>query len=240
MMSKSYDLIVIGAGPGGYVAAIRAAQLGKDVAIVEKQHVGGVCLNVGCIPSKIFLEYGAKVRDIHSANNWGIKTNHIDIDVTSLVQRKDQVVKTVTDDVRDALRQHNVDFIEGEAEVLEGLKVQVDQTIYTAKDIILATGTKPFVPPIEGLDQVHFETADTFFDMEQLPKQLVIIGGGVIASEIASSMADLDVDVTILEKGDSILSSEIKEIRDHLSTYLKQQGVNIITNSETKKVNAKT
>lgn len=113
MMSKSYDLIVIGAGPGGYVAAIRAAQLGKNVAIVEKQHVGGVCLNVGCIPSKIFLEYGAKVRDINSANNWGIKTNHIDIDVTSLVQRKDQVVKTVTDDVRDALRQHNVDFIEG-------------------------------------------------------------------------------------------------------------------------------
>ena len=240
MMSKSYDLIVIGAGSGGYVAAIRAAQLGKNVAIVEKQHVGGVCLNVGCIPSKIFLEYGAKVRDINSANNWGIKTNHIDIDVTSLVQRKDQVVKTVTDDVRDALRQHNVDFIEGEAEVLEGLKVQVDQTIYTAKDIILATGTKPFVPPIEGLDKAHFETADTFFDMEQLPKQLVIIGGGVIASEIASSMADLDVDVTILEKGDSILSSEIKEIRDHLSTYLKQQGVNIITNSETKKVNAKT
>ena len=146
----------------------------------------------------------------------------------------------MTDDVRDALRQHNVDFIEGEAEVLEGLKVQVDQAIYTAKDIILATGTKPFVPPIEGLDKAHFEIADTFFDMEQLPKQLVIIGGGVIASEIASSMADLDVDVTILEKGDSILSSEIKEIRDHLSTYLKQQGVNIITNSETKKVNAKT
>ena len=112
MMSKSYDLIVIGAGPGGYVAN-SSDTTRQNVAIVEKQHVGGVCLNVGCIPSKIFLEYGAKVRDINSANNWGIKTNHIDIDVTSLVQRKDQVVKTVTDDVRDALRQHNVDFIEG-------------------------------------------------------------------------------------------------------------------------------
>lgn len=240
MMSKSYDLIVIGAGPGGYAAAIRAAQLGRDVAIVEKQHVGGVCLNVGCIPSKIFLEYGAKVKDIQSANNWGIKTNHIDIDLNGLVQRKDQVVKTVTDDVRDALQQHNVDIIEGEAEVLEGLKVQVNQTIYTAKDIILATGTKPFVPPIEGLDQAHFETADTFFNMDALPKQLVIIGGGVIASEIASSMADLGVDVTILEKGDNILSSEIEEIHTHLSSYLKQQGVQIITNSETKKVNATT
>lgn len=240
MMSKSYDLIVIGAGPGGYAAAIRAAQLGKHVAIVEKQHVGGVCLNVGCIPSKIFLEYGAKVRDIQSANNWGIKTNHIDIDLNGLVQRKEQVVKTVTDDVRDALQQHNVDMIEGEAEVLEGLKVQVNQTIYTAEDIILATGTKPFVPPIEGLDQAHFETADTFFNMDALPKQLVIIGGGVIASEIASSMADLGVDVTILEKGDNILSSEIEEIHTHLSSYLKQQGVQIITNSETTKVNATT
>ena len=116
------------------------------------------------------LEYGAKMRDINSANNWGIKTNHIDIDVTSLVKRKD-VVKTVTDDVRDALRQHNVDFIEGEAEVLEGLKVQVDQAIYTAKDIILATGTKPFVPPIEGLDKAHFEIRHGTW----LPKQLVII-----------------------------------------------------------------
>lgn len=240
MMSKSYDLIVIGAGPGGYAAAIRAAQLGKRVAIVEKQHVGGVCLNVGCIPSKIFLEYGAKVRDIQSANNWGIKTKHIDIDLNGLVQRKDQVVKTVTDDVRDALQQHNVDMIEGEAEVLEGLKVQVNQTIYTAEDIILATGTKPFVPPIEGLEQAHFETADTFFNMDALPKQLVIIGGGVIASEIASSMADLGVDVTILEKGDNILSSEIEEIHTHLSSYLKQQGVQIITNSETTKVNATT
>lgn len=240
MMSKSYDLIVIGAGPGGYAAAIRAAQLGKHVAIVEKQHVGGVCLNVGCIPSKIFLEYGAKVRDIQSANNWGIKTNHIDIDLNGLVQHKDQVVKTVTGDVRDALQQHNVDMIEGEAEVLEGLKVQVNQTIYTAKDIILATGTKPFVPPIEGLEQAHFETADTFFNMDALPKQLVIIGGGVIASEIASSMADLGVDVTILEKGDNILSSEIEEIHTHLSSYLKQQGVQIITNSETTKVNATT
>lgn len=240
MMSKSYDLIVIGAGPGGYAAAIRAAQLGKHVAIVEKQHVGGVCLNVGCIPSKIFLEYGAKVRDIQSANNWGIKTNHIDIDLNGLVQRKDQVVKTVTDDVRDALQQNNVDMIEGEAEVLEGLKVQVNQAIYTAEDIILATGTKPFVPPIEGLDQAHFETADTFFNMDALPKQLVIIGGGVIASEIASSMADLGVDVTILEKGDNILSSEIEEIHTHLSSYLKQQGVQIITNSETTKVNATT
>ncbi|SUM42690.1 dihydrolipoamide dehydrogenase [Staphylococcus petrasii] len=240
MMSKSYDLIIIGAGPGGYAAAIRAAQLGKHVAIIEKKHVGGVCLNVGCIPAKLFLEYGAKVRDIHSANSWGIKTNNIDIDLTGLVQRKDQVVKTVTDDVRDALSQHKVDLIEGEAEVLEDLKVQVNETIYTAKDIILATGTKPFVPPIEGVDQAHYETADTFFNMKKLPKQLVIIGGGVIASEIASAMADLGVDVTILEKGDSILSSEIKEIREHLTSYLKQQGVNIITNSETKKINATT
>lgn len=240
MMSKSYDLIIIGAGPGGYVAAIRAAQLGKHVALIEKKHVGGVCLNVGCIPAKLFLEYGAKVRDIHSANSWGIKTNNIDIDLTGLVQRKDQVVKTVTDDVRDALSQNNVDLIEGEAEVLEDLKVQVNETIYTAKDIILATGTKPFVPPIEGVDQAHYETADTFFNMKELPKQLVIIGGGVIASEIASAMADLGVDVTILEKGDSILSSEIKEIREHLTSYLKQQGVNIITNSETKKINATT
>ena len=112
MMSKSYDLIVIEQDLE-VMSQNSSSTTRQNVAIVEKQHVGGVCLNVGCIPSKIFLEYGAKMRDINSANNWGIKTNHIDIDVTSLVKRKDQVVKTVTDDVRDALRQHNVDFIEG-------------------------------------------------------------------------------------------------------------------------------
>ena len=118
MMSKSYDLIVIGR-TWRLCRSNSSSTTRQNVAIVEKQHVGGVCLNVGCIPSKIFLEYGAKMRDINSANNWGIKTNHIDIDVTSLVKRKDQVVKTVTDDVRDALRQHNVDFIEGKQKFLK-------------------------------------------------------------------------------------------------------------------------
>ena len=148
------------------------------------------------------------MRDIHSANNWGIKTNHIDIDVTSLVKRKDQVVKTVTDDVRDALRQHNVDFIEGEAEVLEGLKVQVDQTIYTAKDIILATGTKAIRTTNRRARQstlklIHFSTWNNCRNACDYWWRRYCLGNSLING-------DLDVDVTILEKGDSILSSEIK------------------------------
>lgn len=236
-MSKAYDLIVIGAGPGGYVAAIRAAQLGKKVAIIEKVNAGGTCLNVGCIPSKTFLEHGTKVHDIQVANDWGISTSEVNVDVSKLVQRKKQVVQTLTGGVKQLLKKNKVDYIEGEATVTDDLEVKVNDEKYKAQDILLATGSKPFVPPIEGLDNIDYETTDTFFDLKALPKKLAVIGGGVIATELASSMADLGVDVTIVEVSENILLTEIEEVRDLIRQHLDNQGVHIITNSNIKKVN---
>lgn len=235
-MTDSYDLIVIGAGPGGYVAAIRAAQLGQKVAIVEKTNAGGTCLNVGCIPSKTLLEHGTKAHDIRKANDWGIETQGMKVNFSKLVQRKQHIVSTLTGGVKQLLKKNKVNFIKGEATVTKDLEVKVGNQSYQAKDIILATGSKPFIPPIEGLNDIKYETTDTFFDIETLPKQLAIIGGGVIATELASSMADLGVEVTMIEVNEDILLTEIEEVRELLKDHLKNQSIRILTGAKISKV----
>lgn len=236
VMTESYDLIVVGAGPGGYVAAIRAAQLGQKVAIVEKTNAGGTCLNVGCIPSKTLLEHGTKAHDIRKANDWGIETQAMKVNFSKLVQRKQHIVSTLTGGVKQLLKKNKVTFIKGEATVTKDLEVKVNNQTYQAKDIILATGSKPFIPPIEGLNDIKYETTDTFFDIETLPKQLAIIGGGVIATELASSMADLGVEVTMIEVNEDILLTEIEEVRELLKDHLKNQSIRILTGAKISKV----
>ena len=235
-MMDSYDLIVVGAGPGGYVAAIRAAQLGQKVAIVEKTNAGGTCLNVGCIPSKTLLEHGTKAHDIRKANDWGIETQGMKVNFSKLVQRKQHIVSTLTGGVKQLLKKNKVTFIKGEATVTKDLEVKVSNQSYQAKDIIIATGSKPFIPPIEGLNDIKYETTDTFFDIETLPKQLAIIGGGVIATELASSMADLGVEVTMIEVNEDILLTEIEEVRELLKDHLKNQSIRILTGAKISKV----
>lgn len=231
-MTESYDLIVVGAGPGGYVAAIRAAQLGQKVAIVEKTNAGGTCLNVGCIPSKTLLEHGTKAHDISMANDWGIETQSLKVNFSKLLKRKQHIVNTLTDGVKYLLKKNKVTYIEGEATVTDDLKVKVNSDTYQSKDIILATGSKPFIPPIKGLDDIKYETTDTFFDLDTLPKQLAIIGGGVIATELASSMADLGVKVTMIEVNEDILLTEIEVVRERLKAHLKSQKIKILTSAK--------
>lgn len=227
---NNYDVVVIGSGPGGYVSAIRAAQLGKKVAIIEKSHMGGTCLNVGCIPSKLMLAYGKKVSDIKKANDWGIKTSSINIDYDKLLERKTHVVQTLTGGVTQLLKKNKVDIFEGKAQITEDLSIHCNQHTIQSKDIILATGSHPFIPPIKGLNEINYETTDTFFNLSELPQKLTIIGGGVIATELASSMADLGVKVTMIEVAEDILLTEIEEVRTMLKKQLKSQNISIHTN----------
>jgi dihydrolipoamide dehydrogenase len=229
---KGYDLIVIGSGPGGYTSAIRAAQLGKDVAIVEKQKIGGSCLNVGCIPSKTLLKFGAMAENIKKANSWGIKTNDIAIDFGALMKRKNDVVQTLTMGVDALLKKNKVTFYEGEAEVKDDLTVTIGDEKIKGKNILLATGSKPSVPPIKGLDRTSFLTTDTFFNMEALPDSLCIIGGGVISVELATAMAALQTKVTIVEVADDILSTEDADARKIVKKGLEKQGIAIYTSAK--------
>lgn len=233
---KHFDLIVIGAGPGGYVAAIRAAQKGKKVAVIEKSSLGGTCLNVGCIPSKTFLQHSEWVEKIKMANLNGISAEVKHIDYKKLVERKEKVVGTLVNGIGYLFQKNNITLIRGEATVLENLVVTVNNQEFKGKDLILATGSRPFVPPIKGLDQVSYHTTDTFFDLKEQPKELVIIGGGVIGIELAFAMAPLGTKVTVVEVADDILLTEDYEAREILKRKMDKLGINYNTKATIREV----
>lgn len=233
---KEFDLIVIGAGPGGYVSAIRAAQLGKKVAIVERKKLGGTCLNVGCIPSKALLKHSEMVEEIQKANSWGIKTGELSIDFPKLMKRKDQVVQTLTGGVDHLLKKNKITFFQGDATVTEDRVVSVGNEKMKGRDILLATGSKPFIPPIKGLDRVNYLTTDSFFDLKELPKSMVIIGGGVISVELAFAMAPLGTKVTIIEVAPDILLTEDLDARKIIKKQLQKKKVQTIIKAEIREV----
>lgn len=236
MMVEQFDLIVVGAGPGGYVASIRAAQLGMKVAVIEKDRVGGTCFNVGCIQSKLLIEHGKRVYEMNQAKDWGIFANHIELDINKMNHRKDEVVDEIIGNVHHLFDENHVNYIQGEAVVHSDLSVEVNGRVLHANDIVLATGSSPFVPPIEGVGKIDYETTDSFFKHSTLPEQITIVGGGVIATELASAMADLSVHVTILESGDNILRSEDKDVQASIRKLLDHQGVKIVTHARVNKV----
>lgn len=233
---EEFDLVVIGAGPGGYVSAIRAAQLGKKVAIVERKKLGGTCLNVGCVPSKALLKHSEMVEEIQKANSWGIMTGELSIDFPKLMKRKDQVVQTLTGGVDHLLKKNKITFFQGEATITEDLVVSIGDDKIRGRDILLATGSKPFIPPIKGLDKVNYLTTDSFFDLKELPKSMVIIGGGVISVELAFAMAPLGTKVTIIEVAPDILLTEDLDARKIIKKQLQRKKVQTIIKAEIREV----
>ncbi len=233
---KNFDLTIIGAGPGGYVAAIHAAKLGLSVALIERKKVGGTCLNVGCIPSKVMLKHSHLAIDIQKAKTWGIDANINSINFGKLKKRKDQVVNSLVQGVQGLIKKNAITLFSGEATVDHRNTVYIEGKSFYSKDIILATGSRPFVPPIEGLKTIDYETTDTFFDIEEQPKKLVIIGGGVIAVELAFSLAPLGTDVTILEVANDILLTEDEDARQIIKAKMDKIGIKYKTNAEIKSV----
>ena len=208
-----YDIVIVGAGPGGYIAAEEASRLGKKVAVIEKNEIGGTCLNVGCIPSKAYLEHAHWLHTISKSQRYGIDVEVKSIDFKSLIERKDKVVSTLQNGIASTFKSLKIDYIEGEAQFKDGNALYVgDKQIYY-HDLILATGGRPFIPPIPGIENANYLTTDTFFNLETLPEKLVIIGGGVIAIELAYAMEALGVNVTVLEVAKDILLTEDSDAR---------------------------
>lgn len=236
---KKYNLIVIGAGPGGYVAAVEAARLGQKVAVIEKEKIGGTCLNVGCIPSKAYLKHASWVDEMEEANRFGLKNTLTDIDYAKLVDRKDGVVNQLQQGIHYLFNQNKIDYYEGEAELRTSHEVVVNNELLESEYVLLATGSKPFVPPIKGIDQAAYLTTDTFFNLRELPEELVIIGGGVIGVELAFAMAPLGTKVTIIEVAPSILMTEDKEATQLIKNQLKKMKVEVIEGANIKQVTQK-
>lgn len=224
-----YDLIVIGAGPGGYIAAVRAAQYGLKVAVVEKKAIGGTCLNVGCIPSKSYIKHSSWILAAEEAGKFGVDYELKSLDFERLVGRKDQVVKKLQGGINHLFSKYKIDYYEGVATIDSQKRVIVSDETLTYEHLILATGSRPFVPPINGLNQVEFDTTDTFFSRTTLPEKLAIIGGGIIAIELAFAMKPLGVDVTVIEVAKDVLLTEDPEARQIIKQQLTKMGIKIHT-----------
>jgi dihydrolipoamide dehydrogenase len=237
---KKYDIVVIGGGPGGYVAAIRAAQQGKKVALVEAQDLGGTCLNRGCIPSKTLLRHSEVIEQIEKAKSWGIETGPVTLSLSKMLERKEQVILKLRNGISFLLKKGKIDVLNGYGEVKKDGKIVVktegkEETLSTEK-IIIATGSSPVIPAIPGLDQASYYTSDTIFNIDTIPGSLVIVGGGIIGVEFACIFSSLKVPVTIVEMGDRIVPSEDKDASKALSQSLKKKGVTILTNAKVKEV----
>jgi len=228
MSEKKYDLIIIGAGPGGYLAAERAGHKGKNVLIIEKEkRLGGVCLNKGCIPTKTLLNSAKIFYKSQNSESYGVTVSDAKYNFDSAMKWKGKVVDLMTRGVAYQMKRFNVDVIEGEAKFVSRNSVSVNGAEYSGDNIIIATGSSPAKIPINGIDQPHVITSDEVFNIAEPPKNLVIIGGGVIGLEFASYFSMIDVNVTVLEMLPEVIPNVDAEIAKLLRTSLK--GCNILT-----------
>jgi dihydrolipoamide dehydrogenase len=234
---QTFDIVIVGGGPGGYVAAIKAGQLGYKVAVIERENVGGVCLNWGCIPTKTLLKSAKVFEQFKHAKDYGIdvKPDSFSANFPDMVKRKDSVVRRLTGGVAALLKKNGASLIKGFGEVVDANHVKVGDDTIEAKFIILATGASVIMPPIpglqEGFDAGFVLTSKEILDLKTLPSSLLIVGGGVIGLEFATIFSSLGTKVTVIEKQPSILTSVDEEIRGLFFKKISKDGVQIFTNA---------
>ncbi|MCM3241682.1 dihydrolipoyl dehydrogenase [Cytobacillus oceanisediminis] len=233
------DTIVIGAGPGGYVAAIRAAQLGQKVTIVEKANMGGVCLNVGCIPSKALIAAGHRYENAKHSDVMGITAENVKVDFTKVQEFKSGVVNKLTGGVEGLLKGNKVDIVRGEAYFVDAntLRVMDDNSAqtYTFKNAIIATGSRPIELPTFKFSKRVLDSTGALA-LQEIPEKIVVIGGGVIGIELGGAYANFGSQVTVLEGADDILVGFEKQMTSLVKRNLKKKGVEFITKALAKGV----
>ncbi len=224
------DLVVIGAGSGGLVSAYIAATLKAKVTLIEKNAMGGDCLNTGCVPSKALIRSAKFAADIKRAQELGFKATSAEFDFGDIMQRIQRVIKTVAPhDSVERYESLGVDVIKGSAKIVSPYAVQVNGETILTRNIVIATGAKPFVPPLPGLEQVQYFTSDNLWSMPDHPGRLVVLGGGPIGTELAQSFARLDANVTQVEQGEQLLGREDKEVAAMVHAQLQAEGVDVKT-----------
>lgn len=237
----AYDVIIIGGGPGGYVAAIKAAQLGAKVAVVEKEKLGGVCLNWGCIPTKTLLQSAKLYRDMLKGEDFGIQgidKEKLNIDWKSLINRKDTVVNRLVSGIGMLFKKNKIDLFEGKGRVIHKTHVEVNGEIIEGKNLIIATGARENIPELPGFKEGYKSGlligSRAALQLEEIPKELIILGGNVYAVEFATLFNALGSNVTMIFNADGILSTVEKEMSKTLERQLKKDGIKIVANADIK------
>ena len=227
-----YQFIIIGGGPAGYTAAEAAGKAGLSVLLFEKQNLGGVCLNEGCIPTKTLL-YSAKTYDgAKHASKYAVTVSEASFDLSKIIARKSKVVRKLVLGVKSKLTSNNVTVINGEATILDKNKICCGEEIYECDNLILCTGSETFIPPISGIDTVNYWTHREALDNKELPVSLAIVGGGVIGMEFASFFNSLGVKVTVIEMMDEILGGMDKELSALLRADYAKRGITFLLSTK--------
>lgn len=239
-MKEKFDLIIIGAGPGGYVAAIKAAHLGLDTAVVESGELGGTCLNRGCIPTKAMIHASSLYREIQEGGKFGIFADDVRYDYSKILTYKDETSLALRQGIEQLFKANGITFVKGTGALTADKKVEVqmeeEKVCLEAENVLLASGSKPLILPIEGMDLPGVLTSDELFKLEEVPESLLVIGGGVISVEFATVFSSLGCKVTIVEALPRILPNLDKEISQNLKMILKRRGIDIHTAASVQKV----
>ena len=230
-------IAVIGGGPGGYVAAIKAAMLGGDVTVIEKKKVGGTCLNVGCIPTKALLASSSMLMNIKEAKNFGINIDgKVNADFSAVMSRKDKIVDQLISGIEFLFDKRGINLVNGFGKLIDKNTIEVTKEdgeieIIKADKIILANGSVPIVPPMFPYDKKRIITSDEVLGLSELPESMLIIGGGVIGCEIGQFFSTLGTEVTIVQRGEQLLPFEDKDVVKQLQRQIKKDKIKVLLNS---------
>ena len=240
-MNEEIDVVIIGGGPGGYVSAIKAAHLGLKAVLIEKDKLGGVCLNWGCIPTKALVSTAELLNHLQRAGEFGIQVKDYSIDFPAIMKRKDLITQRLSSGVGQLMKANRVRVVRGEGQIVEPGKVEVTNTagekeLIKTKNIIIATGSKVMRLPIPGIDSEGVITSDEALSLSELPSRMLIIGGGVVGIEFAGIFKALGVEVTVVEMLPRILLPVDEEIAFRLTQLLKRKGIEILTDSKVKEI----
>ena len=235
-MSEKYKVVIIGGGPGGYLAALRSASLGLKTALIEKDTLGGICLNHGCIPTKVFTHGAAMYRRLQTAEDFGFNFNQLEFDCSRLQEKKKAVVSELVGHIGELIENSKIDLYCGLARALNPNLVIVklnsgEEVRLITNNVILATGSDEIYPPTPGIDLPGIMTSREALALEKLPSTMAVIGGGVIALEMASIFLGLGVKVTIVHRSERLLRRMDLEMVRRLSTYLRKSGLEIMMNA---------
>ncbi|MDQ4066147.1 MAG: dihydrolipoyl dehydrogenase [Thermoproteota archaeon] len=229
-----YDAIIIGAGPGGYTCAIRAAQLGGRVCIIEKNGLGGTCTQRGCIPTKYLHSIGDIMRKSTTARKDGLKAN-IELNYATVRSRMAGTVSRLASGIKTLLESNNIDIIHGEAHMTSGNRVIVNDNILETKNIVIATGSYPLCLPHYKFEN-NIVSTDTIFELERLPKSIVVIGGGYSGCEFSAIFNAFGCKVSLIEAQEHLMPLQIEEIGKTIEKYMRLDGINVMTGSTVEKI----
>ncbi len=240
-MAKSYDVIIIGGGPGGYVSAIRAAQLGLKAAVMEKEHLGGTCLNIGCRPTETLFQSAEVANTVNESAKYGINSTLDSVDFGAVMKRKDQVVHQLVSGVGYLLKKNKVDVIMGEAKILSPKMVKDVKSgeTYETKNVLVATGSSNAVPPIPGLKGERVIDSTALLALKEMPKSMAIIGGGVIGCEFASILNAFGCEITVVEMLPQLLGNMDASLAKATADQFAAEGIRVELGARVKEVSDK-